>query len=87
MAGVGVLYLGGGALAVFGLKWIYAASFLASMASLGVMLKMTEPAPVAGAQASLQATVAGVIKKSWTRRFRFFYAFQPDHDCTAQFSL
>ena len=67
--------VGGGALAVFGLKWIYAASFLASMASLGVMLKMTEPAPVAGAQASLQATVAGVIKKSWTRRFRFFTLF------------
>lgn len=62
----------GGLLAVGHLRWIYAASFIASMISAIIILTMVEPEKNSTQKITLSRQVVALVKKSWSRRFRFF---------------
>lgn len=64
----------GGWLAVHHLRWVYGASFISTLAGLGVALSMTEPETGTGRDAppAFAAQIRQQFKKAWHRQFRFF---------------
>lgn len=67
----------GGGIAVYHLKWIYGASFLAALSSLILVWRMVEPetSEKSGHLYSMGRQIFGSFKKAWNERFRFFTVY------------
>jgi MFS family permease len=64
--------LAGGLMAMGNLRWIYGASFAAALLSLCICLTLTDPVMKKRTKISMGRQVYGLLRKSMSRRFRFF---------------
>ena len=62
----------GGLIATGHLRWVYGASFLTALVSLGIAFAMIEPEKGHESASPMGTQVVELVKKSWTPRLRFF---------------